>query len=191
MFLFFLFYYLNCVIRSDVGSPPSQRSGALWVKLHSETYASASVSKTTSHASKHQSTTLILVMEKHCKTLQKVNGNFVCRGGSCVKLWLEHKHLHIEPPNCHPVPGWLLHAPNSYSSLTARGDSYVNFVTRCLLRGSVRVIGEEKYQWVSWIKWQSCCGWQFYWHSVLSTWIFVCLWTERIWQKAYNQWFLF
>ncbi len=61
-----------------------------------------------------------------------------------VKLRLEHKHLHMQPPNCRPVPGWLLYTPNSYSSLTSRGDSYVNFITQCLLRGSVRVIGEGK-----------------------------------------------
>lgn len=44
--LFFLIFIL-CVICSDVSSPPSQRSGALWVKLHPETYNSASVSVTT------------------------------------------------------------------------------------------------------------------------------------------------
>lgn len=46
------------------------------------------------------------------------------------------------------MPGWLLYTPNGYSSLISRGDSYVNFVTRCLLRGSVRVIGEGGYQQV-------------------------------------------
>lgn len=47
--------------------------------------------------------------------------------------------------DCRPVPGCLLYTPNSYSSLTTRG-SYVNFVTRRLLRGSERATGEGKHQ---------------------------------------------
>lgn len=46
------------------------------------------------------------------------------------------------------MPGWLLYTPNRCSSPTPGGDSYVNVFTRCWLRGSVRVIGEGKYEQV-------------------------------------------
>lgn len=183
MFFFSSIYSGNCVICSDMGSPLSWKSGALWAKLHPETYTSASVSKTTSKCIKTPKHKFHFSDGKtFAKFYRKWMELMYVEAARCVKLRLEHKHLHIQPPYCHPVPGWLLYAPNSYSSLTSRGDSYVNFVTPCCCVVQCEWLAKEKYQQMLWKKCRSWRGWQFYWHSVCTTRIFVCvcLWTENL-----------
>lgn len=164
-FVFFFVYYLNCVICSDVGSPLNPAVQALWVKQHQmrqNTKARVSFWWSKNVAKFYRKWTELLYVE------------------AAAVFSFTKSQLTV----------WPLYAQNGYSGLNSGGDSHVNLVTRCLLRGSVWATGRGKYQQVSWKKWQSCCGWQFYWHSVRSTWIFVCLWTEKIWQNPYNQWFL-
>lgn len=77
----------------------------------------------------------------------------------------------------------------SCSRLRSGGVCCVNLVTRCSLRGSVRLVGVEQKTGRVW--WKGAAKlWRLL--AVLLTFssrIFVML-TERIWQKAYNQWFL-
>lgn len=141
--------------------------------------------KTTSNVSKHWSTKFHL--GDRTTLLNSTESEWTSARGGGVKLWLEL--LHKQPPDCPPVPGWLLYTPNSYNSQTSRGDSYVNFVTRCCRVVQCEWLAKENTSKYSGRSAEAVVVGSFTDIQPVLLWIFV--WTERIWQKAYNQWILF
>lgn len=108
---FFSIYYLSCVICSDVGSPPSPKSGASWVKLLcSETLQPLWVKRLKTHQNT-KAQGLFWWSNDFAKFYRKWVELLYVEAAAVWSFDQNTNTFTLEPPYCRPVPGWPLYTP--------------------------------------------------------------------------------